>query len=517
MLALQQWHAALGGVIVQSLFQLTALGMAAALALACIDRRRAGLRHAVGMAFLLAMAAAPIASFLQAIPSAAAQGGGIWQAPVPAAAAVDVLPPAVQAALPASGWLAWLWYFGVSAMLARLALGMRQVGQLGRAASQPLPAHWQRRVEDMARAMGIRREIRVRLTGQAGMPCTAHAWRPLIWLPARMLSGLAPDQLEAVLAHELAHIRRLDWLWNGLQCAIEAILFYHPAVWWLSRQIRQDREHACDDLAVAACTDPIALAEALVSLERGRQTPRLALAADGGSLRQRVERLLGGPAAPAPGWQRSLLPICLVGAVLLLGAQASIAGTEPGTRGPAASRQATTSHIEIDDGNIHIATTEDGQSREYRRAESGSGTVSESYRVGGKPAAIDAAARKWIDARIQAAVQPPPEPPAVPEPPAPPAPPEPPSMADNGAYKEAVRLALADPALQARLGAPLSAGTEVNGSIQEHDWAGRQVGSADLYIPLRGPKGSATVHAVGGRVNGAWRFAPLQLESVALR
>jgi HEAT repeat protein len=117
---------------------------------------------------------------------------------------------------------------------------------------------------------------------------------PVILLPASALTGLTPQQLEAIIAHELAHIRRHDYLINLLQALIEALLFYHPAVWWVSRQIRQEREHCCDDLAVTVCGDARAYARALLEMEQLRAAgPHLAMAANGGSLLPRIQRLVG--------------------------------------------------------------------------------------------------------------------------------------------------------------------------------------------------------------------------------
>jgi beta-lactamase class D len=122
--------------------------------------------------------------------------------------------------------------------------------------------------------------------------------------------------LEAVLAHELAHVRRHDYLVNVLQTGVETLLFYHPAVWWVSRQIRAEREHVCDDMAVRLTGDAMTYARALTRIERLRTTtPRLAMAADGGSLRSRVSRLVEGPPGPR---QLSPLLIGLFLAVALL-------------------------------------------------------------------------------------------------------------------------------------------------------------------------------------------------------
>src|SRR5207245_639661 len=128
------------------------------------------------------------------------------------------------------------------------------------------------------------------------VPTLIGCLRPVVLLPASTLAGLSPAQLEALLAHELAHVRRLDYLVNLGQTTAETLLFYHPAVWWVSHRMRVEREHCCDDAAVAVCGDAVGYARALAELE-GRRTlaPVLAVAADGGSLWSRVARLVGGP------------------------------------------------------------------------------------------------------------------------------------------------------------------------------------------------------------------------------
>ena len=145
---------------------------------------------------------------------------------------------------------------------------------------------------------------------------TVIGWlTPVVLLPASALAGLTPQQIEAILAHELAHIRRHDYLVNLLQTLVETLLFYHPAVWWLSRRIRVERENCCDDLAVSLCGDPVAYAAALADLEELRSSNRtLALAATGGSLLQRVRRLLGAPshAGRAPGWLAAGLAVMVL-------------------------------------------------------------------------------------------------------------------------------------------------------------------------------------------------------------
>jgi hypothetical protein len=116
--------------------------------------------------------------------------------------------------------------------------------------------------------------------------------RPAILLPAGAVTGLSSAQLEAIIAHELAHIRRHDYVINLAQTIVETLLFYHPAVWWLSNRIRLEREHCCDDAAVAVCGDAAGYARALTELE-GLRGPRPAVASVNGSLLTRVQRILG--------------------------------------------------------------------------------------------------------------------------------------------------------------------------------------------------------------------------------
>jgi ankyrin repeat protein len=149
--------------------------------------------------------------------------------------------------------------------------------------------------------------------------------RPAILLPASALTGLNPGQLLAILAHELAHIRRHDFLINGVQRAVECVLFYHPAVWWISGRMRVERERCCDDLAVRVCGDRMVYVNALVALENTRE-PILALPTAGAGLTDRVRRLLGIQGANRD-WQSAVA--ALVFAVILVSAgmwQPTLAG-----------------------------------------------------------------------------------------------------------------------------------------------------------------------------------------------
>jgi hypothetical protein len=144
-------------------------------------------------------------------------------------------------------------------------------------------------------------------------------FRSLILLPASALTALSAEQLEVVLAHELAHIRRADYLWNIPQTMIETLFFFHPAVWWVSSNLRQQRELCCDDVALACCTDPLVYATALLCLEEQRSSRlHLAMALDGhqsgSGLRARIVRILG----EAPQGRREIAPLSLLGVCAML-------------------------------------------------------------------------------------------------------------------------------------------------------------------------------------------------------
>ena len=198
-----------------------------------------------------------------------------------------------------------LWLAGVVVLTLRLFSGWMWVQRMKSHGAQPAPAALQVAAERLMRRLHVGRAVRLLESSRVAVPTVIGWLKPVVLLPASALAGLAPNQLEAILAHELAHIRRHDYIVNLFQTVVETLLFYHPAVWWLSRRIRAERENCCDDLAVSLCGDPVAYAAALAELEELRSTPgSLVLAASGGSLLQRVRRLLGVPthAGRAPGW-----------------------------------------------------------------------------------------------------------------------------------------------------------------------------------------------------------------------
>ncbi len=307
---------ALGAVLLHFVWQGTALAFVLGFALLVVPRGWARVRYLLACVTLAAMAAAPIATAARyagdgrgatavpnvletsrSAPPLASVTTEDSVSPAPASRTFDVASPG--APIPWMDWFVVAWAIGVLLSAVRLAGGWAQARRLLREDAFAADDRWTEAVTRIAARLGIRRPVRLLESARVQVPIVIGALQPVLLLPASALSGLAPAQIEAVLAHELAHIRRHDYLINLLQSAVETLLFYHPAVWWVSHTIRVEREHCCDDLAVSACGDAVLYARALTAIETMRQEHGgLALAVSDGSLLARVRRLLGVPAPP---------------------------------------------------------------------------------------------------------------------------------------------------------------------------------------------------------------------------
>lgn len=196
-------------------------------------------------------------------------------------------------------WIPWLclgWILGFTFRVVQMGRAMAWLYGPGLGNLQPPPAEWLARLEALRTRMGVLIPVRMGLSDQVDSLVVLGWLKPVVLVPVAALLALTPEALEALLVHELEHVRRWDFLANVLQTFVEALLFYHPAVWWLSGRIRQEREHCCDDAAVRACGDSILYASALVRLEELRTQPflipDLVPAASGGRLMFRIQRIL---------------------------------------------------------------------------------------------------------------------------------------------------------------------------------------------------------------------------------
>lgn len=267
--------------------------------------RSANVRYALGIATLMLMIVAPVITFtwLSRVATPIVDAAIPMIESVRGAVVADQIVPASNGfvhklAEEASRhdmmlWLVQAWFVGVMLLALRTAGGLLWIARARRGEIAPLSDEMVRRCLELQRRMGLTRSIRYGQCRWLDAPVVLGWFRPVVLVTAQAMTGLSPQQLQAVIAHELAHIRRFDAFVNLFQVAAEMLLFYHPAVWWVSRRIRLEREVCCDRAALAACGEPASYARALTMMEEWRAAPSMTMAANRGPLTERVFRLLG--------------------------------------------------------------------------------------------------------------------------------------------------------------------------------------------------------------------------------
>jgi beta-lactamase regulating signal transducer with metallopeptidase domain/uncharacterized protein involved in exopolysaccharide biosynthesis len=368
-----------GWILLHSLWQGALIGAGFALLRLALRKQSAQARYLAGCVCLTLMLCAPLltllmgpaameetssgfSQFATATPSATAQE----IAAAPAASSENRLLWAIQSAAiflgQAAPWLTAAWLCGVAFSSCKLMRGFWWVQTIRKKETNAVNPDLLERLDDLRRRLSISRPVRLLKSALIEVPTVVGWLRPVILLPASSLAGLTPGQLEAILVHELAHVRRFDYLVNIFQCLIETVMFYHPVVWWISRCIREEGEHCCDDLVVKVCGNRVAYARALATLEGLRvEMPQLAFAASGGSLLNRVRRLLGATGTEESVSFRQIGGLALLGVGLvfiLLGIYLNL--QKPMYRAAARIKVApeTTAQIGAENGRITLTMSD---------------------------------------------------------------------------------------------------------------------------------------------------------------
>ncbi|MCH2083873.1 MAG: M48 family metalloprotease [Saprospiraceae bacterium] len=191
-----------------------------------------------------------------------------------------------------------IWLVGASFFMLKLLGGLVEIQLLQTRHVQALPAYWQKRLHSLKEELGIQQNVSLLESAQVGVPMVLGYLRPVILMPVGAINTLSTEEVEAILAHELAHIFRNDYLLNIIQSLIEILFYFNPAVWWISSAIRMERENCCDDIAVKLCGNSLTYAKALVGLQELQQrTPSLVMTFSKGKnqLLNRVRRILNQP------------------------------------------------------------------------------------------------------------------------------------------------------------------------------------------------------------------------------
>lgn len=382
-------HAA-GWALIHFLWQGALLGLGAALLLHLMRGARPGARYAVACSALLACLLWPAYQFIVAMETGPSKLQVLALAVAEGIHTHSDLLSGIDQHMPllVSAWLAC-----VAALVLRSTLGLAWIARARRNGGRN--AHWQQRLSQLAARLGIRREVSLRIVEALASPITAGWWRPVVLMPAALVARMPPDLLEALLAHELAHVRRHDFLVNLLQNVVEILLFYHPAVWWLSRRIRHERELVADSIAATVTGEPRKLALALSELEKMQfASQRLALAADGGDLTERIRQLVA-PQQQRGNWKALLATLGLAAACLSGYANARVDAGLPAARSPAVVDFKTCSKPEWPKKSLRAGHT-GTVTLSYKISESGKVIGSKVIKSSGHPL-LDQAARIGIE------------------------------------------------------------------------------------------------------------------------
>ena len=321
----------LAWALVHFVWQGAVIAAGLAVGLRRLRHSRPEARYALACAALLLMASVAAATFFTGwAGSVRSDGAGLAIADSGVAAArqgpgsgpLDGAP--VRSAVPRFlPWLLVAWCGGIVPLTARRTVEWLRLHHMVTTAAE-IDARWQETVRQLARRVGLPDPIRVSVTSSVTCPLLAGCWRPVILLPLAALSGLPTLYLESAILHELVHVRRWDPIVNRIQLLIETLLFYHPAVWWTSRVIRNEREYCCDAAVVALTGDRIGYARALTEFESLRSaTSAQVLAAAGGSLMSRIQQIVRQPVSRSSGstgpWAfgAATLAVALVAALLV--------------------------------------------------------------------------------------------------------------------------------------------------------------------------------------------------------
>lgn len=353
---------AIGEILLHSLWQGAATLLVLSALLTLLPAVATGARYAAAYVSLVLCLLAPVATYalvsvqprssslLSGEPSVMTQNG--FQARPPAGAAdwsgrTLQTTPALRATSTLSTgrisldwqgvqqlvlpWAVLGWFTGIVLLSVRLAFGMRALNKLRTRFIAHVPEELERAFLRLKTRLGLGDNVTLAASPVADVPLVVGFFRPLVLFPVGMLAGLTASQLEMILAHELAHVKRLDPIANMLQTLVETLLFFNPAALWISARVRQERECCCDALAITLCGgNKVNYAKTLATLNHLRITQRLRLAADGGSLLGRIRRLTGAPNGSDLRPAHGLVAVTLVALPMLFATLVS-AQSEGGT------------------------------------------------------------------------------------------------------------------------------------------------------------------------------------------
>lgn len=335
---------ALGWTLVHSLWQATLIALVLMLALPRLRSPQVRYRAAYGALFSVLLAAAATFAWMYgpadgsaptvvSDPSSELIVNDLGAEQTASAFAFPALSEWLEAYYPV---VVTLWLMGFGLFLLRLCGGLFYISRLRREGLFLVETEWQECVARLSERLALSRPVALFQSALVYAPVAIGYLKPVVLLPVGLLNQLNPAEVEAVLAHELAHIARRDWVFNLLQAFIESVFYFHPAVWWMSGIVRREREDCCDDTAVALCGSPLHYAKALLRVQEmavSATAAGLALGLDGGPataparrrmlLLERVRRILNQPQHKSHNMEKSVATAVLLALLLLVGLRAN--------------------------------------------------------------------------------------------------------------------------------------------------------------------------------------------------
>ena len=329
---------ALGWMIVHALWQIAGIGLLLWLSLQIFRNKSAAFKYRLSISALAMISVLALGTFIYSIPEQSPKVSGNIANPtnldhwmhassnhlIEAPSDWMILSRRIENWIPT---LVQFWFLGAMLFLVKLGASLADIRNIRQKRHDPANLFWQELLEKQIKLLRLDKPVKVLKSIHVDMPMTYGVWKPVILVPAALFLQLTPCQLEAIIAHELAHIKRHDYLLNLLQSYLEVIFFFHPIFWWINKTVKEQRENACDDLAISMGVAPKDLAFGLANVLNYAKnpTPEMAMAAakTKNPTLERIKRIMGAktsPTQPTTLTSMTMILTLLIGATLMVGA-----------------------------------------------------------------------------------------------------------------------------------------------------------------------------------------------------
>ena len=330
---------ALGWMIVHAIWQVAGVGLLLWVTLLATRQKSAAIKYRLSISALVLISVLALGTFVYSIPEAAHATVETNMASVVSGKSAETHAEYLIAA--PSDWMIvskriekWIptmvqiWFLGAMLFLVKLGNSLADIRNLRQKNHESADLEWQEVLRKQLRFLRLEKPVRLLKSIHVDMPMTYGIWKPVILIPAGLFFHLSPQQLEAIIAHELAHIKRHDYLINLLQSILEVVFFFHPIFWWINKTAKEQRENACDDLAIKIGIAPKDLAYGLANVLNyaDRPSPEMAMAATGKTKNptlDRIKRIMGfqkTSSQPTTITTMTMMTTLLLGATLMVGA-----------------------------------------------------------------------------------------------------------------------------------------------------------------------------------------------------